>query len=375
MANIVNLLLKAGHQVETVGVLGSESYPETQGFVKYPGLGAFTEYIDNPFLMDDWGISELFSKNDTFYTALSSEIKEKPEWIHVEQPWLFDFAIRYKKENNLKDVPISYGSQNIEYQLKIGILNSYMGKKFADDGGVKVKNCEINALKNANIVYCVSENDQKWSRKYTKAEVILAQNGVRSMQLGINDIINANKVTGNHKNVLYCASAHPPNIQGFFNIFENGIGFLSPNEKIVVAGSASDCISTDNRFSRISGLKNHFIGAGQVSDSCLNGLINNCHVIALPITHGGGTNLKTAEAIWSGKYIVATPTAMRGFERFIESKGVFVSSSPSEFCTNLQKAMSSPPLTLSAEDINTRRIVLWEETLKEMILSISKGKI
>src|SRR5271170_1888734 len=85
----------AGHEVQSVGVLGSSTYQSEEGFVAYPSNDALARYISNPLLMDDWAIGQLAAKDSDFFTGLRSQIDQTPDLIHVEQPWLFEFARRY----------------------------------------------------------------------------------------------------------------------------------------------------------------------------------------------------------------------------------------------------------------------------------------
>jgi hypothetical protein len=184
-------------------------------------------------------------------------------------------------------------------------------------------------------------------------------------------IAEANRITGHKKFVLYSASAHPPNITGFFDIFAGGVGCIAPNELIVVAGSAGPNIKSDPRFERTAGLSKVFVAPGTVSEECLQGLLEIAHTIGLPITHGGGTNLKTAEALWAGKHIVATTTALRGFESFRASQGVLVADEPSKFLASIRTTMAHAPNNLSIAERGKRTSVLWAETLKPLIALIS----
>lgn len=365
--NIVRLLREAGHTLQSAGVLGSESYLQTPGFASYPGFSILSDFIENPFLMDDWAIGKLFANNDKYFMQLYDLIDIKPDIIHVEQPWLFEFALRYKQKNLAKNIKIVYGSANIEHDLKYNILKNYFPSAAAKDGAQKVLDCEVNALRKADGVCCVSENDLQWIKDKTYAPIVLAQNGVREIPLTLHSIKEANTITGNRKIALYCASAHPPNISGFFEIFGAGIGCLSPDERIIVVGSAGSSIANDARFQKTTGLQSSYISAGIVSDGCLQGLLNVAHVIVLPITYGGGTNLKTAEALWIGKHVIATPNAMRGFEVFASSKGVKVEKDPDKFRKAIRNAMHEMPLQLNETEKNARRVLLWEHTLRPLI--------
>ncbi len=365
--HIVKAYRAAGHQTRSIGILGSSQLEHEAGFLPCPPVERMSKLISNPFLMEDWAIGQLAAKDDEFHQSLQNEIGEVPDLIHVEQPWLFAFACRYARQLKPRTTKIVYASANVEHELKRRIVSGYMGAAHAEECARVVLQCETEAAAKADLVVATSQSDLAWLKKHTSGEVVLAPNGVpdrpRSMQ-GINE---ANSITLHAKTALYCASSHPPNTHGFYDIFGRGIGFLTPNERIVVAGSAGESIKDDPRFKRTPGLAQHFVDAGEVSEECLKGLLETCHAIVLPITQGGGTNLKTAEAIWAGRWVVATPVAMRGFESFSGERGLNVCSDPTLFRETTRKIMGSPPLRLSAEEQLSRRSVLWESTLKLLI--------
>jgi glycosyltransferase involved in cell wall biosynthesis len=57
----------------------------------------------------------------------------------------------------------------------------------------------------------------------------------------------------------------------------------------------------------------------------------SCDAVILPVTNGGGTNLKTAEALLSGKPVIATKVAFRGYERCLSAPEVFIDDDAREF--------------------------------------------
>ena len=46
VANMINALEMAGHEVRSVGVLGSNSYPRSNDFLPFPGYDALRRYIE-----------------------------------------------------------------------------------------------------------------------------------------------------------------------------------------------------------------------------------------------------------------------------------------------------------------------------------------
>ncbi|SDH63615.1 glycosyltransferase [Paraburkholderia phenazinium] len=370
--NIAQSYQDAGNTVQMVGVLGSELYPAAKGFLPYPGMPSFAPYIENSALMDDWAIGQLFERDDQYFNQLADLIEAEPDVIHVEQPWLFGFAKRYVSQRTNKSAKIVYGSQNIEHELKYKIVKTYLGVELAEDARRRVLRCELAAIAGSDAICCVSENDLDWTRKHARVESVLAANGVKRRDVTEAGLREANKISGNRKFALYCGSAHPPNITGFYDIFGKGLGCIAPNERIVIAGGAGESIKGDPRFPKTAGLGNACVVAGMVSEDCLQGLIETAHSIILPITQGGGTNLKTAEALWAGKHIVATPTAMRGFEQFSKSPGVSVFDEPPRFLRALRERMSAPANVLTPDEKDQRECVLWENTLRPLVSLVSR---
>ncbi|WP_194919559.1 glycosyltransferase [Novosphingobium sp. NBM11] len=373
LRNIIDLLAEVGHEVYSVGVLGSPTYPSSPYFLEYPGretLSSMVEYLD---LMEDFAISELFSKNDTFFKRLANLIPKTPDVIYCEQPWLFSFAKKYAQKFSHTPPSLIYGSANIEHNLKYGIINSYFGEDRAIYCSEMVRNCEVYASKNADLVFSVSKSDIIWLSEFSKREPILAPNGVIDRIAGMTDIMAANTITQGRQFALYCASAHPPNMDGFFEMFGYGVGCFPPNSLMVVAGGAGQNILHDPKFAHVGGMHKVYADAGRVSESVLRGLLATAHQIVLPITYGGGTNLKAAEAIWAGCHVVATTKAMQGFEEFSNVRGMVISDSPEGFCAAIRENFLRPRMHLSTEERDARRGVLWEKALASLVGSIGGG--
>ena len=363
--NIVNAYLKSGFDVKVAGVLGSDYYRKENGFVSYPGAILLSSIVEDFSIMVEYAISRLSVENESLYENIKKNINFCPDLIHVEQPWLFLFAIKFRQELD-SYVPVIYGSQNIEWELKKKIISSSRSDKKAEYLSNLVKEVEEFAIKESDAIICVSENDCNWVRRNTSAPVLLAQNGVNDAVHNEKGTREAGTVILEKRYALYCASAHPPNATGFFEIFGGGFGSLKPDEELVVVGEVGELIANDDRIHKSAKLAEKTKLTFVVSQECLTALLHRAHCIILPLTQGGGTNLKTAEALWAGKHIVATTFAMQGFEQFIGSPGVVVKDDPISFKKALRQAMEQPSLKLSADEIKRRKVVLWENCLSEL---------
>ncbi|MFJ1269610.1 glycosyltransferase [Legionella lytica] len=367
-SNIVKTYKGLGHSVKVVGVLGSSLYPAEEGFEPSPPTIEYLSYINDSSLMEDWALSWLFSKNDTYFHALRKRIIETPDVIQIEQPWLFPFALRLRNEGYIpKCTKLLYSSQNIEFQLKHQIVKQFRGSNTADKYSELVKNMELSAFSNADAITAVSKQDKEVIEQYCDTPVVVAANGVAAWTTGRSDIDDANHYVRNQRYALFCGSAHPPNIKGFFDIFSGGVGCFLPDQKLVLVGGASDFIVNNQEFGRSAGLQKCVVSAGAIKQNVLHGLLECAHCIILPITEGGGTNLKTAEALWAGHYIVATSIAMRGFEQFKDEDGVFIADTSTAFKQILRHVMNLPALVVTEESRKRRQKVLWRHLLQPMV--------
>ena len=362
--NIFNAYKEAGYEVSISGVLGSDNYPASEGFIRFPGYEALSSVYAHPFLMEDYAIGELLLR-DKYYEQLKGKISFKPDLIQVEHPWLFGFAQRLVKDLNIKS-KIIYSSHNVECILKRDILSKYISGARLEDIFLRIKALELAVIREADAFITVSTNDSEWIKVIASKPILMAPNGVedRSMLSPNNaSALALIKAKEAQSFALYCASAHPPNIEGFFEMFGGGFGSLSPDQSLILAGSASYSIAQDERVHRSAKLAERVVVGGTVTDECLATLLNLANCIILPIMSGGGTNLKTAEALFSKKYVVSTSLAMRGFEEFIGTHGVAIADDPASFKRAIRECMNSPPLQLSHEEIRQREKLTWDSCL------------
>jgi glycosyltransferase involved in cell wall biosynthesis len=360
--NMVDTYRRAGHEVQVVGVLGSDQYPPEDGFVEFPGQQVLSSVYSDPSLMEDYAISKLFADSQGWFERLAAKIKITPDVIEIVQPWLFGFCKRYMAQAGIRPA-IVYSSQNIEFYLKEQIVRSYCGENFALIAADSIRSAELEVISGADAIVCVSQSDVEWTRQVSDKPILLAPNGVKPWKTSADGMEAAKAIVGERRFALYCASGHPPNVTGFFEILGGGFGSLTPDQSLVIAGGAGYAIAGDARVHQSAKLAERILVAGIISQPCLEGLLEMAHCIVLPLTQGGGTNLKTAEALWSGKYVIGTTVAMRGFEDFIGQNGVFVANDSSDFKRTLRQVMSLEPLQLSTTDREKRKRVLWDECL------------
>jgi glycosyltransferase involved in cell wall biosynthesis len=171
---------------------------------------------------------------------------------------------------------------------------------------------------------------------------------------------------------LYIASDHPPNFVDFFDVLGDKFGFLAPDEAICIAGGASSQIEKllkGREYESLSRSRLRFLGVLDPPD--LAAVKQIARLFVLPILKGSGSNLKTAEALFSGKWVVGTPVSFRGFERFAMLPNVIVANPGQEFRSAIETAMAAPFPVLSGEQQQMLRALTWACTLAPMMDAIA----
>jgi glycosyltransferase involved in cell wall biosynthesis len=275
--------------------------------------------------------------------------------ILFEQPWAWN-EVKRLKISNPKAVVV-YSGQNVEHRLKEKILKPMFGRQAVEISN-QIRNIEIEIAEMADYIVTVSQDDANWYSKFSKNTPVVAPNGT-----SVNEALAHPEYESDSPYGLVVGSAHPPNIEGCLKFLSEPELWLPKSTRIVVAGSLGLALRD-----RWHALQNRW---GQrcvelisdADDFDLSRLINGCHVMLLPIGYGGGTNLKTAEALASGRPIVATQQAFRGFEEYSGAKFLSLVENSLDFKIEAIKRLMQPKQAFIPRDVNDLK---WENTLAGM---------
>ena len=116
--------------------------------------------------------------------------------------------------------------------------------------------------------------------------------------------------------------------------------------------------------------KKSVILRGVVSRRELDDLIHFSHALLLPISSGGGTNLKTAEAIVSNKTVICTTTALRGFENWAAAPGIYIEDENDAFARRAAETLKDSKIPKNWHRDSSS--VTWPYTLNAAILSAER---
>ncbi len=367
---IVKTYKTNGFLVRYVGVYDRSFYPKT-------GKHDIALHIDRKFnltsaLTSDMSVGKLIYSDLKVRGRVKLLINEfDPDIIEIEQVFPYFGLAEVLRELRWKK-PLIYNSQNIEYDLKDKILkgagvNNEERKAIIDD----IFSLERELVRVSNLVITCTKSDSEKYQSWGAKNIVCAPNGtselIRNSKLS-EKLKNEYTGEGINKLILFIGSAHPPNETGFMDMIGSKIGFLKPDTRILLIGGVSELIrqrfSVDYRQYCVP-LRVEFVG--RVSEEKLAAFINIADMIILPIVEGGGSNIKTAEALMSGKKIVATPIAMRSFEEFKQYPNVLIAKDGVQFRDSISLLLRSPKLQLSNTEISKLDSLKWESTLLPIV--------
>lgn len=262
-----------------------------------------------------------------------------PDIIWLEQPFLYPLVERalaaFVTDPDRKP-KIILSSQNEEAKLKY-LLADMPNSIDVNDTSLfaHAEELENTALAAADLVVCISDEEAER----------LAQRGIESTYLPATTPMafstgrSQEKSTPKAKNaqpyLAYAASSYWPNVEGFYDMFDDGLGFLKAKERLKIAGSVGEAIFKDARFEArrsINESRGEFLGFIPSPD--LVSLYEGAAAVIVPITTGAGANLKMADALASGRPVISTSKGLEGYRALVGEaieQGVYEASSALEF--------------------------------------------
>lgn len=334
----------------------------------------------NPFTGDV--ITGEIIRNDARLASKIQNLIEKvePDIIQIEHPFLY-IGLEPMIKDLKKKPKLVFSSHNTEFKMKEEMLQKegYPKEQIALVKE-KIYQAEKNLALDADLIIVVSPGDKDDLTKLgvSSKKIHVARNGINRSTFNPKDLKywedyfqkqNVNKIA------VFIGSAHPPNWTGFNQLIGSRVGLLKQDQRIVLAGGISDYLkeyySSSNPESVI--FWKRVLAVGKLSEERLSALIHRADCILLPITEGGGSNLKTAEALLADKPVVCTEYALRSFEEFSDNPNLNIAISSDDFVEKISKVLSDstqkPQEASTAKDLN---LLTWAESLRDVSKEVSK---
>jgi len=378
VANIAKVFETAGWLVESIAVYKAEGYgahsvlkndlpfPENSHYRLFSGRNEPFAYS---LQAGEYAVAE-----DGGFPLIQARLPQRIDAIHVEQPGLWPLAVKIKQMRKYQRAVLIYGSQNIEAPLTGEIFSSY-GVHYANNDVINAFDAlERRAASEADLTLAVTSADLSVLAGYGAKELLLAPNGIAPWTASPAALERWRARLPDAPWILYVASAHPPNYTGFTACVGDSLGCIPPDSRLVVAGGVGKplyrCLAATQWHSlNLSRIELLYI----LSDEDLAAVKSLAHAFLLPIRHGGGSNIKTAEALYSGAYVIGSEVAFRGFEDVAALPEVLVARSPKEFQIAIRDVLQRPPHAhIDPAQGDSRYKLRWDQCLASIPETVAR---
>jgi glycosyltransferase involved in cell wall biosynthesis len=301
----------------------------------------------------------------------------RPDIIQLEQVYPY-LGLKPLLEELGLDPILIFDTHNLESTMKREMYEAAgLAPSITKQLVERLTEVEKELSRRAGLTVAVSPADLDAYRRYDAKHLVLARNGIypsASSPAGVKAWQKWFAEKSITHSALYVASAHMPNWHSFLSVIGEGLGFLRPDNRILIAGGLSDFLTKRYKWPATPGSATFWCraeGCGVLPEDRLGALIAASDVMILPIASGGGSNLKTAEALLSGKPIVATSYAFRAYEKFMDLPTVTIADTPPEFRTAVSNALAAPTPGLSPGQRAELAEVTWPHVLQDLVQEVS----
>lgn len=287
-----------------------------------------------------WASKASHNLQSQLSARLNKQGGEPYQIVQVEHPWDAHLLISLKSHPMIFDARIVYSAHNIEHELFESVAKEAgYWNRAAERLAEEIRSIETMAASVSDLTWAVSEYDQEKLSRFSN-RCIVAPNGCR--QLPKHPLISRfSEIKSPY--ALFIGTNYAPNIKGFLSLVGDDLSYLPSGTSIHTIGSCAELLQKHpaHQPSLRSGQITHH---GKLSQAEVDSALLNADVILLPILSGGGTNLKTAEALAAGRQIIGTSHAFRGFEQWQGAPGVQLADKPDIFRNHLSKVLASPQM-------------------------------
>jgi len=278
----------------------------------------------------DLGIWTYLKGAQDLMSRLSEMIQSySPDIIWLEQPFLWPL-VEWLYSNSVVDSKtlMINSTHNIEVRMKQKFYEDNYPAEIAMKYTKLVDEMEKRATNAAVASIAVSRADADYFESLNGGDhVAIFPNGHTVPAYNNKNAKWKSFFSDSEVNWVFVGSWHPPNVNGLRDLAHAMLKNIKSGKFAVwVLGGAGNGLEAIQSFEVNSFPWLRIMGPVTADD--IDAAILESSGVVLPLWEGGGSNLKTAQALLSGKCIVASKFAFRGFEDCVCEPGVFLASEP-----------------------------------------------
>jgi glycosyltransferase involved in cell wall biosynthesis len=337
----------ANWDVDSLGIYPSELFKE-------PERGPLDIVLDDKELREtvasdlvfaDLNVARAAAQRKVVVERLRSLIESlAPDVIQVEHPWAW-IVLREALPSSHR-IKIVYSCHNIEWAAREPLLRLGMKNVRSEEDLETTRLLEEDFARAADLVLSISDLEAKEIERLSGRPVVYLP-PIAELRLpdGDGSRFAAAAAEASCRYAALLGSAYWPNIEGFFDIFPDGLGFLARDEQLWIAGELGEAIARDGRFQTFLSInQSRSRMMGYIEESEKAAFLAAAACIVVPVTFGAGAKMKTADAIASGRPVIATPHALEGYGPIVETAlgdGIYVADEPKTFRRLMREAFRS----------------------------------
>ncbi len=273
----------------------------------------------------------------------------QPDVLELAQPYVWPSIRRFLEQKAITRPRIVYHSQNIESLLKADLYAQHLPAGEREAATEKVRTLEADLTRAADLVVAVTDHDAAHFTQLGCPACLVVRNGGevrKAARSRIKDWRRQLAASGKERFAIFVSSGHLPNLEGFLQVVGTRLGYLPPDTELLVAGSICGLVREallNGQFAGVNASRLRLLGI--LPDGDLAAVLALANVVLLPITAGGGSNLKTVEALLAQRPMVATRFAFRSYERYLPYGQVRLHDEPAAFREAVVEQLAEEPRT------------------------------
>jgi glycosyltransferase involved in cell wall biosynthesis len=242
----------------------------------------------------------------------------RPNVLWLEQPFLL--AVVDAIRRRLGRIPFVYSAANIEAPLKGALIDLVpQHYRYPEPLIPHVDTLERAAARAADLVVAISPADAEVMRGWGAANVVIAGNGSRMAAAAPSERSGTTGRPQADVKLFGCfGSAYWPNAEGLASVVRPSLAFLPPDARLVVAGRLGEAVRQSPAFAHGRTVNEaRMTDLGYLSQPDYLEFLGTVDAFVLPVFVGGGSSLKAADALATGKPVLMTRCTAVGYEDII----------------------------------------------------------
>lgn len=374
---ILDAYRRAGHEVRCIGLYDPARTPADEPSPHDLALGDDVARSIAPGDADtELGFWRALARAPSSSDFFRREVETfHPDVIQFDEPYLWPVAAGLRAGSR----KLLHSSHNFETAAKRELAASGLAIGSRTLADVAATEREIAA--GADAIAVVSAQDRAAFMALGARRVVVAPNGTAPHAPDAAADAAVAAYVGASPFALFVSSAHPPNAEGLVEMLRAAPPGVWPDvrpgapvadarargARLLVGGGVASLLRDRKDAAQGGGAFEAMHLLGLLDAAALGAMHRRAACIVLPKTRGGGSNLKTAEALMSGRPIVATTRAFEGFEAHATDAGVTIEDEPARFWAAVRAHVEATRPSPDRRAPQTLQDLSWAACLAPMV--------